>query len=89
MAQPLMPSIEPDSIAREQSAHELWEPRWATEQKQMDVIVHEGPGKDSRPGSFPYLADSRNKTLTVFVVAKYIGSLYTANHHMMKRSGSI
>jgi hypothetical protein len=53
------------------------------------VIVHEGPGNDSRSCRFPYLADSREKLPTVFVVPEDISSLYAANHNMMKRSGCI
>jgi hypothetical protein len=59
-------------------------PRW-----HMNVIVHEGPGKDSRFGRFPCLADSRKEMLTVFVIPKNIGPLDASNHHMMNRSGCI
>jgi hypothetical protein len=46
-------------------------------------------GKDSRSRRFRYLADSRKKMLTVFVVPKNRGSLDAANHHMMKGPGCI
>ena len=55
----------------------------------MYVIVHEDPGNDSGSGRCPYLADSREKLLTVFVIPEDISSLYAANHHMMKRSWGI
>ncbi len=53
------------------------------------MIVHEDPGKDTRFRRFPYRADSRKEMLTVFIIPKNIGSLDPANHHMMKRPGSI
>jgi hypothetical protein len=55
----------------------------------MYVIVHERPSNDSGSGRRPYLADSREKLLTVFVIPEDISSLYAANHNMMKRSGCI
>jgi hypothetical protein len=55
----------------------------------MNVIVHEGPRKDSRSGGFCDLTYSGDKLLTVLVVPKYIGPLDAANHHMVKRPGGI
>ena len=53
------------------------------------MIVHENPSDDPRSTRLPYLPHPRNKMLTVFVIRKNIDSLDAANHHVMKRPGSI
>src|SRR4030043_62612 len=70
MAYPPMPPVEPHGITCEQPAHEPREPRWTAEQKHVNVIVHEGPGNDSRSGRLPCLAHPRKKVLTVFEIGR-------------------
>ena len=89
MAGAIVPLVEGNGIACQQTAHERGKAGRTAAEKQMEVVGDEGPGIYARSRGFYEIADSFYKHLAIPVVLEDRTALYTSNRHMVKAAFDI
>lgn len=85
----LVPHVENDGIAGQQTTHEMAEGVFARAQEKMDVIVEQRPGKAIRVGFFEKGRKTLQKVGAIHIVNKDRALFNAANNNVLKQTGDI